>query len=249
LHQFVNIFIRLKQDKRPWNEKGFIGTIYLMKSEYFTVSNLDQAAKQLLDGVRGLQRKPETSLAVGASCLLVLDMQAYFLDPGSHAFVPSAPAILPRILSLVDLFSQKRRMVVFTKHINHSDDAGMMSSWWQDLITEDHPGCQITTAFDVTGHTVIQKGQYDAFYETQLGELLKERKITDVIVTGVMTHLCCETTARSAFMRGFQVWFPVDGTATYNQEFHLASLRNLAHGFAMPTLVSQLIDEINKHEG
>jgi isochorismate hydrolase len=56
-----------------------------------------------------------------------------------------------------------------------------------------------------------------------------------------MTHLCCETSARSAFMRGFEVFFPIDGTATYNRDFHLATLRNLAHGFATMTTVRELL--------
>jgi len=63
------------------------------------------------------------------------------------------------------------------------------------------------------------------------------------VVCGVMTHLCCETTAREAFVRGFEVFFPVDGTASYNQKFHEASLQNLAHGFAILTTVEQLLQE------
>ena len=63
------------------------------------------------------------------------------------------------------------------------------------------------------------------------------QQVTDVVITGVMTHLCCETTARSAFVRGYRVWFPVDGTATFNLDFHLGTLRALAHGFASIPLV------------
>jgi len=48
-------------------------------------------------------------------------------------------------------------------------------------------------------------------------------------------------TARSAFMRGFEVFFTIDGTATYNEGFHQATLLNLAHGFAKPVLVSELL--------
>ena len=47
-----------------------------------------------------------------------------------------------------------------------------------------------------------------------------------------MTNLCCETTARDAFMRGFRVYFLLDGTATCTEEYHLATLKNLAYGFA-----------------
>jgi isochorismate hydrolase len=47
-----------------------------------------------------------------------------------------------------------------------------------------------------------------------------------------MTNLCCETTARDAFVNDFRVFFLSDGTATVGQEMHEASLRNLEYGFA-----------------
>jgi isochorismate hydrolase len=65
--------------------------------------------------------------------------------------------------------------------------------------------------------------------------------VEQLVITGVTTHLCCESTARSAFMRGFAVFMAIDGTATLNRELHLASLRALAHGFAVPLLVSDLL--------
>jgi isochorismate hydrolase len=65
-----------------------------------------------------------------------------------------------------------------------------------------------------------------------------------------MTHLCCETTARSAFMRGFEVFFTIDGTATYNEEHHWAALLNLAHGFATPVLVDEVVSAFGEsHAG
>jgi len=66
-----------------------------------------------------------------------------------------------------------------------------------------------------------------------------------VVICGVMTHLCCETTARSAFMRGFEVFFTVDGTATYTEAFHRASLLNLSHGFAVPVLVENILEKLD----
>jgi isochorismate hydrolase len=64
----------------------------------------------------------------------------------------------------------------------------------------------------------------------------------------VMTHLCCETTARSAFTRGSGL-LPVDGTATYNRAFHRASLLNLAHGFASLTFVEDILEKIRGEYG
>jgi bifunctional isochorismate lyase / aryl carrier protein len=61
-----------------------------------------------------------------------------------------------------------------------------------------------------------------------------------------MTHLCCETTARSAFTHGFEVFFTIDGTATYNERFHIATLLNLSHGFALAVLVEEVIEMLTE---
>ena len=174
------------------------------------------------------------------TALLVLDMQEYFLRTGSHAFIPSAPAILPNIQRLVGDFSAHNRPVIFTRHINTDEDAGMMSRWWRDVLRTDSPDSAIVPALDTSRGTVIQKSQYDAFYNTSLEETLRGRGVQQVIVTGVMTHLCCETTARSAFVRGFEVFFCVDGTATYTEEVHRSSLSNLTHGFVIPTACAEI---------
>ena len=90
------------------------------------------------------------------------------------------------------------------------------------------------------GH-LFRKASMMPFIRRDLEKLLREKGVTQVVICGVMTHLCCETTARSAFMRGFEVFFPVDGTATYNLAFHRASLINLAHGFATIVLMKDTI--------
>jgi len=120
-----------------------------------------------------------------------------------------------------------------------------MASWWRELILPDEPLSQIVPELKSTQGNLIEKSQYDAFLNTGLEKLLKEKGIKQVVIGGVMTHLCCETTARSAFMRGFEVFFLVDGTATYNESFHQASLINLSHGFAEIKLVSEIMDSLH----
>ena len=175
------------------------------------------------------------------AALLVLDMQRYFLDETSHAFIPSAPAIIPRIQSLQSTFINRHLPVIHTRHMNTPQNAGLMNSWWKELMIETNPLSEITADIQNNYAAVFIKSQYDAFYKTDLEQWLIGKHISQVVITGVMTHLCCETTARSAFMRGFQVFFTVDATATYNRQFHQASLLNLTHGFAVPVLCEQLI--------
>jgi isochorismate hydrolase len=177
---------------------------------------------------------------------LVLDMQCYFLEEDSHAFVPSAPAILPGVLKLGEAFRAHGRPVVLTRHVNSPEDAGQMARWWRDLLSRENPLSELIPELKPDGGLIIEKGQYDAFHNTDLEGLLKEHGVEQLVICGVMTHLCCETTARAAFVRGFEVFFTVDGTATYNEAFHRASLLNLAHGFAHPVLIEELLESLGK---
>jgi bifunctional isochorismate lyase/aryl carrier protein len=212
-----------------------------MKERYFTVQSLEHQARELYQQVANLSPKKAISFQPKQSALLVLDMQAYFLDAASHAYIPSGEAILDGIIQLIKEYFSHGRPIIYTQHINTTSNAGTMSTWWKDLITSQNPLHKMTPEIDVSMGTLIQKSQYDAFYHTQLNELLHTSGVTQVVLCGVMTHLCCETTARSAFMHGFEVFFPVDGTATYNLAYHRASLLNLAHGFANLVFVKDIL--------
>lgn len=221
-----------------------------MKETYFTIPSLEQQARELYQQVADLSQKKALEYQPSQSALLVLDMQAYFLEASSHAYIPSAEAILDGIVKLINEYFTDGRPVIFTQQINTTSNAGMMSIWWKDLLTSENPLHKIIPEIDLSMGTLIQKSQYDAFYQTHLEEMLHGKGVTQVVICGVMTHLCCETTARSAFIRGFEVFFPVDGTATYNLAYHKASLLNLAHGFASVVLMKDILEAMRgEHEG
>lgn len=209
-----------------------------MRQAYFTSKTLVTQAKHFLDQ---LERKSPFDLGRRKTALLGLDLQEYFLAADSHAFVPSAPAIIPNVNSLSGAFQAAGLPVFFTQHLNKPDDAGMMAEWWRDLITLEHPLAGLSPDLVLGDGVVVPKTQYDAFYQTELADRLIAEGVEDLVICGLMTHLCCETTARAAFVRGFRVWFTVDATATYNSEFHLGSLRNLSHGFASPVLTAEVM--------
>lgn len=212
-----------------------------VKESYLTSRSFLREAEELVSWSAGLERG---SFTPGATALLVVDMQRYFLEPASHAYLPSAVDIVPGLVSLSRAFWESGLPVIFTRHLNTEEDAGSLGVWWNDLIRVEDPLSEITSALDTSIGIVLEKSQYDAFHGTDLEDTLRERGVERVVVTGVATHLCCETTARSAFVRGFEVTFPVDGTATYDEHHHLATILNLAHGFATTTRVRDLVDAV-----
>jgi len=209
-----------------------------VKESYLTSRSFLREAEELVSWSEGLDRG---SFSPGATALLVVDMQGYFLEPASHAYLPSAADIVPGLVSLSRAFWESGLPVIFTRHLNTEEDAGSLGAWWNDLIRVEDPLSEITSALDTSIGIVLEKSQYDAFHGTDLEDTLRERGVERVVVTGVATHLCCETTARAAFVRGFEVTFPVDGTATYDEHHHLATILNLAHGFATTTRVRDLV--------
>jgi len=182
-------------------------------------------------------------IEIGKAALLVLDMQKYFLEQKSHAYIPSGPVIIPVIQNLIDYFSMVRMPIFFTKHFNIPENAGMMGMWWKDAIDLNSQRAEIIEQLDISKGRILHKDRYDAFWDTNLDDMLKENGVEQVVITGVMTHLCCESTARSAFTRNYQVFFVIDGTATYTRELHMASLLTLSHGFAKPILSHEVTDK------
>jgi len=217
-----------------------------MKEAYFTPSTIEIKAQAMLHSLEWLKSNHPQNFAPQRSALLVLDLQAYFLSPASHAFIPSAPAILLGVNALIGAYARHSLPIFFTRHVNSSQEAGLMATWWHNLIDLENSLSEIDGGVNHANGTTIFKHRYDAFYETQLEQQLHERSISQVVICGVMAHLCCETTARSAFMRGFEIFFTIDGTATYNEDFHRATLLNLSHGFAVPVLVKDLLASMEK---
>lgn len=210
----------------------------MRKETYFTRENIVAEAAAMAAELPRNRRA--VAFAPQQAALLVIDMQDYFLREDSHAFLPAAPAIIANIRALIAAFSKASRPLYFTRHANDARNAGQMAAWWRELLTADHPMAGISSDLLPPGAPVIEKSQYDAFFNTDLEARLRQENVEQLLVSGVTTHLCCESTARSAFVRGFAVFAAIDGTATLNRELHVASLRGMALGCALPLLTVDL---------
>lgn len=219
-----------------------------MKEDYFSGSGINAGGEQMLRQIKPFGKRTVFSFSADRAALLVIDMQDYFLLEQSHAFVPSAGAIVPGLQALIDGFHRRGRPVFFTRHLNRKGETGNMDRWWSEVITAENPLSRITEKLDTTKGVVLAKPQYDAFYRSDLEEQLRSKGVQQLVIGGVMTHLCCETTARAAFCRGYEVFFLVNAAATINREHHMASLRNLGHGFADLKLVVDILAHLQNTE-
>jgi len=178
-----------------------------------------------------------------ASALLVIDMQNFFLDPELPGYTCGGPAVLENLKLLIEAFRAANRPVIFTRHVHHPDnlDAGVLGWWWEGMCLEGSPESEIHHLIaPLPNEKVIFKHRYSAFYNTDLETVLRCLKIEDLVIAGVMTNLCCESTARDAYFRDYRVFFLADATGAVTEGMHLASLLNLAFGFAFVTTADNI---------
>lgn len=184
--------------------------------------------------------------------LLVIDMQNDFINKNSMVYTPMAETILPNLKKLIKVCRQAKLPIVYTAHI-HQDpkvDGGLTTQWWPELrdkkvLVAGSKGAEIYSEIAPRpDEKIIYKHRYSAFYNTNLELTLEGLKATDLIISGVMTNVCCESTARDGFFRDFRIFFLADGTGSVDEELHLSTLRTLAYAFAYITTVDEIIKTI-----
>jgi nicotinamidase-related amidase len=184
-------------------------------------------------------------LELPQTALLIIDMQRDFLEPGGFGEALGndvsrlRPALGPcrRILEAARACGM---LVVHTREGHRPDlsdaspaklargqprarigDAGPMGR----ILVRGEPGHDIVPElYPVPGEPVIDKPGKGAFYQTDLELLLKNRGIGTLLVGGVTTEVCVNTTVREANDRGFRCVVLADCCGSYFPELHLAGL-------------------------
>jgi ureidoacrylate peracid hydrolase len=122
-----------------------------------------------------------------------------------------------------------------------------------ELYTEGADSAQLHDELDVDPCDVIlNKPRYGAFHATDLELILRSRGIDTVIISGIATNICCETTAREAAQRDFRVLFLSDGTATKDMggvtaaDLQRATCASLGMVFAKIVTTDQVIETLRQ---
>lgn len=87
----------------------------------------------------------------------------------------------------------------------------------------------------------VTKSRFSSFYRTDLDELLRELGVSTVVVAGVRTDFCIESTVRDAFFRDYRVVVARGAVAGYFDELHLASLKLMSTVFAQVVDTDQVV--------
>ena len=191
------------------------------------------------------------------TALLVVDMQNCFVE-GSPVSAPDGPAVLARLNRLVDACRANGIQVIHTAHVVRADGSniGVMGEIIppvrDGVITEGTHSAALHESLSVhKGDIILNKPRFGAFHGTDLELILRSKRIDTVIIGGIATNVCCETTAREANVRDFRVLFLKDGTATFgigdlsHKEIQKAVCTTLGFAFAQVLTVDEAIEKVS----
>jgi len=194
-----------------------------------------------------LDAEPEAiEIDLATTALVIIDMQRDFLEPGGfgetlgndvsllQAAVAPNRAVLEKLreLGLTIIHTREGHLPDLSdahpakvERGNPSLRIGSPGPMGRILIRGEDGHDIIPELYPVAGEIVIDKPGKGAFYNTELGDLLSRKGIKDLLVTGVTTEVCVNTTVREANDRGYRCIVLGDCCASYFPEFHEMGLR------------------------
>lgn len=215
---------------------------------------LDAAAKR-----RGGKAFAFPHINPNKTALIVIDMQNYFMEPGMASEVPTAREIVPNINKLavkVRAMGGQVAWVITSFDDNIFDDWSVM----KDLFSPERCSAMIENLKkDAHGHKlwsdfkrknqdwIVEKNRFSAFIEgsSDLEARLKAADIDTLIITGTLTDVCCESTARDAMMRNFKVIMITDANAANSDDDHNDALNAMARLFVDVNSTDEMINRLN----
>jgi nicotinamidase-related amidase len=212
----------------------------------FTESEIRELAKSQYDSPR-----PAPQLDPAHTAIVVVDMIDEFVKPHwSPYWIPDATRQAPLIRGTVDTCRQEGVMVVFLAYETSLAGANFPRTL-QEMpigqgVEEFEDELFQKVAFSeplvpTSSDLLVLKHTYSGFQGTPLLAVLRNRDITDVVVTGTMTNYCCGATAREAFWHGFRVTFASDLNSTDDHLLHEAELRTLRRGYANIATAAEIV--------
>ena len=180
------------------------------------------------------------------TALVVIDMQRAFLeDEGSLAQagidITGLKAALEGCKRLLASARQAGVPVIHTRYVYRPDyaDGGILVNYIMpqlrevDSLVAGTPDIEIVDELaPVDGEAVIDKNRPSAFYATNIEPLLNGLGVDSLVVCGVTTNICVETTVRDASQRDYKVFVPKDATGELEQLRYDGALAGMAWVFA-----------------
>ncbi len=195
--------------------------------------------------------------------LVVVDMQNDFVRVGAPLEVPQSRDTIVVHRRLIDFFRERQAPVLYTKFVAGPGRTLIWewspvlappvcccwkghSRYYEDVGKELDCSDIIAEIYPQPLDPVIEKFGYGAFHNTTLDDLLKARHVESLFITGTVTQICVEETAREAFHRGYKTTIVADAVSSYMPDLHEATLKNFRLKFGWVSVAAELIEEIGR---
>lgn len=189
------------------------------------------------------------------TALLVIDMQNDFLsDEGWYARkgidISHMQKIIPHLKKLIAVMRRLNVPIIYTRHMFRDvKDGGILVSvrpilkdgglrcgtWGVEIIDELKPRPE---------DWIVQKSRLSAFFSTNLDLILRGLKVDTVILTGILTNQCVESTSREASFRDYKVIVISDCVGTIHLDLHEPSLKATRVGWGDVTTSDEIIKDL-----
>ena len=169
----------------------------------------------------------EVRIDPARTALVVIDMQNDFVQRGGSLLVPDAEATVPTIRRLLELARVRRMRIVYGQDTHRQGDPEWEmwpehcreGTWGWEIVAELAPGVD---------DTVLRKARYDAFYGTELDDILRQWGVNTLVICGTGANIGVHYTAASAALRRYAVVIPRDAISALEPFDFEASLRQTA---------------------
>ena len=174
------------------------------------------------------------------TALVVVDMQNYFMTAPYLGACPIAQEVVPNVNRLTDAMRKAGGKVIWIQNLApwESEQSWSVSrerftadkakARWESM-QRGHHAFDLWPALEVrAGDERVVKRRYSAFIQgsSNIENVLRDNGIRTIIVTGVATNVCCESTARDAMMLNYRTMMVSDACATSTDQEHAAALGN-----------------------
>lgn len=191
------------------------------------------------------------------TALIIVDVQNDFCHPDgavakSGQAVSDAQAMVPRLMELIEAARSGGTLVVFVQ-VTHNE-LNSSEVWREKQLRSEHiPNCvegtwgaEFYMIVPIPREPIVTKHRYSAFAGTNLDLILRSNGIKTLVMTGVSTNVCVESTARDGFMHDYYIVFVSDCTAAYGIDRHLSTLANIESNFGIVVSDEELMSVWSK---
>jgi ureidoacrylate peracid hydrolase len=192
---------------------------------------------------------PAQRFAAGHTALVIIDMQKDFCVEGfgAHKAGRDLSAAKRATPGIARLLASARANGVMVAHVgfwtlpqNASDSGPWLAQRRRSTASADNLCIADTVGAEFIDELtpqadewVVHKHKYSAFTGTNLDMLLRSRRIRSLVITGVSTNACVESTLRAGFELDYFICVPPDGVGSWNEDLHNATLANVNHRFGV----------------